>query len=106
MRRAIFVALGIGAIVTSAAAIGFTAAGMPEPATSPATDSHPSLTQMRQSELSARDAQRAKIEDRYQAERARCEALRGIGHDRCIIAAHAHRGRALLEAAAPYQRRG
>ena len=103
MRRAIFVTLG--AIVTSAAAIGFTASGMPESV--PASgDSHPSITQMRQAELSARDAQRTLIEERYQAERAQCDALGGTRRDRCLIAAHAHRGRALLEAAAPYQTRG
>ena len=39
------------------------------------------------------------------AERARCEALGGFNKDRCLIAAHAARGRALLEAAAPYQDR-
>jgi hypothetical protein len=105
MRRAIFVALGIAAIATSAAAIGITATGMPE-APSASDDSHPSFAQMRRSELSARDAQRARIESRYQAERAQCDALRGVRHDRCLIAAHAHRGRALLEAAAPYQARG
>jgi hypothetical protein len=105
MRRATFVALGIGAIVTSAAAIGITASGTPEAATPTELGAHPSVTEKRHAELSARDAQRARIEGRYESERAQCEALSGARHDRCLIEAHAHRGRALLEAAAPYQAR-
>lgn len=53
---------------------------------------------------SARNAQRARIEARYQVERTACGALGGIKRDRCLIGAHATRGRALLEAAAPYER--
>jgi hypothetical protein len=101
MRRSILVALGIGFIVTSAAAIGLTATAMPEAAVGPQGDL--TLTQMKRFEASARDAQRARIDERYQAERARCEPLRGLSHDRCLISAHAHHGHALLEAAAPYQ---
>lgn len=101
MRRAILVALGIGTIVTSAAAIGITATAMPE---SVSTLQGPlSAVEMKRSEASARDAQRARIEQRYQAERAQCESLGGLRHDRCLITAHAHHGHALLEAAAPYQ---
>ena len=103
MRRATLVALGIGTIVTSAAAIGFTATAMPETGT--AAQGPLSFTEMKRAEASARDAQRALIEQRYQAERAQCEALSGSRHDRCLISAHAHHGRALLEAAAPYQTR-
>ena len=51
----------------------------------------------------ARDAQRARIEARYFIERAQCAALGGLKRDQCQIAAHAARGRALLEAAAPYE---
>jgi hypothetical protein len=50
-----------------------------------------------------RAAQRARIEARYQVDRASCAALSGFKRDRCQIAAHAARGRALLEAAAPYE---
>jgi hypothetical protein len=50
-----------------------------------------------------RGAQRARIEARYQVERAKCAALGGFKRDRCQISAHAARGRALLEAAAPYE---
>lgn len=101
MRRAIFVALGVGAIVTSAAAIGFN--GSPE---STAAAAPTSMVEMRRTESTARDAQRARIELRYEAERAQCEPLKGVQHDRCLIDAHVHHGRALLEAAAPYQARG
>jgi hypothetical protein len=54
---------------------------------------------------STRAAQRARIEARYQVERTKCAALGGFKRDRCQIAAHAVRGRALLEAAAPYEAR-
>ncbi|HEX4333957.1 MAG TPA: hypothetical protein VH040_17605 [Usitatibacter sp.] len=101
MRRSILVALGIGFIVTSAAAIGITSTAMPEAAAGPRGDL--TFTQMKRFESSARDAQRARIDERYEAERARCDPLRGLLHDRCLISAHAHRGHALLEAAAPYQ---
>ena len=101
MRRSILVALGIGTIVTSAAAIGITATAMPEGATG--LHGPFSFTDMKRAEASARDAQRARIEQRYESERAQCDTLAGLRHDRCLIAAHAHRGHALLEAAAPYQ---
>lgn len=54
---------------------------------------------------STRAVHRARIEARYLAERAQCVALGGVKRDRCQIAAHAARGRALLEAAAPYETR-
>jgi len=103
MRRAILVALGIGTIVTSAAAIGITATAMPESVT--VLQGPVSFVEMKRAEASARVAQRARIEQRYEAERASCEAVSGLRHDRCLITAHAHRGHALLEAAAPYQAR-
>lgn len=53
----------------------------------------------------ARNAQRAHIEARYLVERAQCLALGGAKRDQCQINAHAARGRALLEAAAPYESR-
>jgi hypothetical protein len=49
-----------------------------------------------------RAAQRAKIEARYEVARARCAVLRGFERDQCYIAAHALRGRALLESQDPY----
>ncbi|HSN21672.1 MAG TPA: hypothetical protein VLS49_13400 [Usitatibacter sp.] len=53
----------------------------------------------------AREAQRARIDVRYQAARARCASLRGYDHDQCLIDAHAMRGLALLESKAPYAMR-
>jgi hypothetical protein len=55
------------------------------------------------SEQSARAMQRARIELRYQAERSRCGPLGGAQRDRCLIAAHALKGRALLDSASLYQ---
>ena len=57
----------------------------------------------RGSEQSARAMQRARIELRYQAQRARCVPLGGAQRDQCFIAAHALKGRALLDSASPYQ---
>jgi hypothetical protein len=54
-------------------------------------------------ERAARDAQRARIDARYEVDRARCDALKGFRRDKCLISAHAVKGRALLEAAAPYE---
>jgi len=102
MRRAIFVALGIGAIVSSAAAIGITATALPE---GPRPAGSLTFSEIKIAEASARASQRDRIEARYRAERGQCEALSGLRHDRCLIAAHARRGHALLEAAAPYQGR-
>jgi len=103
MRRSIFVALGIGAIVSSAAAIGITATASPEGPVS--ARSGLTLAEVRIAEASARAAQRGRIDERYRTERAQCDAMSGARHDRCLIAAHAHRGHALLEDAAPYQAR-
>ena len=52
----------------------------------------------------ARRAQRARIEARYLIDRARCGSLTSAKKkDQCFIDAHATRGRALLEAAEPYE---
>lgn len=146
MKRAILVALGTGAVITSAAAIGITAALVPTPqamtreqydaalhrleaararaqARCDALDGGDAglcLAQLRaddrvqsadleaayrQTEQTARDAQRARIDARYELDRARCDALKGFQKDRCLISAHANKGRALLEAAGPYELR-
>jgi hypothetical protein len=60
---------------------------------------------LRGTQSSARNVQRTRIEARYQVERTKCAALGGARRDGCLIAAHALRGRALLEAAAPYEAR-
>ena len=59
----------------------------------------------RRDQASARGAHSARIEARYQVDRTKCAMLGGNNRDRCLVAAHATRGRALLEIAAPYQQR-
>jgi hypothetical protein len=59
----------------------------------------------RRTEHAARNAQRARIDARYEIDRARCEGVKGFRKDKCLITAHAAKGRALLEAAAPYELR-
>lgn len=58
----------------------------------------------RRTQQASRAAQRARIEARYQLDRARCGAHSGFKRDKCLVQAHAARGRALLEAAGPYAR--
>ncbi|MEP7070351.1 MAG: hypothetical protein ABI789_13975 [Usitatibacter sp.] len=60
---------------------------------------------LRRTQESSRNAQRARIAARYVVARAACATLGGMKRDRCLITAHATRGRALLEAAAPYETR-
>jgi hypothetical protein len=57
----------------------------------------------RRTELAQRAAQRARIDARYHVDRARCGAYSGFKRDRCLVQAHATKGRALLEAAGPYE---
>ena len=143
MRRAIAVALGTGAFISSAAALSLsgnessnTEVGRKEYEISlqrvaaakpvalsrcealPAADKELCRTEAearemvrvaeieqeyRRTETSARALQRARVDARYQVERARCGTLAGYKRDRCLIRAHAARGRALLEAASPYE---
>jgi hypothetical protein len=144
MKRAILVALGTGAVITSAAAISIGAAVGPSPdgmtregyeaglrrlqalqegarARCDSLDApdasicHAQLradhrirsadleNAFRRTERAARDALRARIDARYEVDRARCEPLRGLRKDKCLIAVHAAKGRALLESAAPYE---
>ena len=98
MRRAVLVALGTATIITSAAALGIGGAQASQARASNMAEVFRALD-------SARNAQRARIEARYTSERSACAALGGVKRDRCLIAAHATRGRALLEAAAPYETR-
>lgn len=58
----------------------------------------------RRTQQASRAAQRARIDARYQLDRARCGAYGGFRRDKCLVQAHAARGRALLEAASPYAR--
>jgi hypothetical protein len=61
--------------------------------------------QFRRTHQSARELQRARIDARYQVERTRCAMLGGFKRDKCLVQAHATRGRAMLDAAAPYEAR-
>jgi hypothetical protein len=143
MKRAILVALGTGALITSAAAFtaGVTADAGPaisqeqhdanlraiearrasreaacEAAAEPARElcrieaaGEESVAMaeaeaaFRRTQQSARAAQRARIDARYQMERAKCGALGGLKRDRCLVKVHATRGRAMLDAAAGYE---
>jgi hyperosmotically inducible periplasmic protein len=146
MKRAILVALGTGAVISSAAAIAIgTAAISTSSETLSRTEYEAALAGIRgtraeilsaceteagavakeicrteadASELvrvadiehsfrrthdAARNAQRARIDARYQVARARCQAIGGAFRDQCLINAHASRGRALLDAQAPYE---
>lgn len=145
MKRAIVVTLGVGAVITSAAAIGIGAAQQDTAPQSMTVHEYHSAQRAveldrlhagmrcdalaegarevclaeangasilraaeiesayRRDQSSARALQRAKIEARYQVDRAQCGALGGHKRDRCLVRAHATKGRAMLEAAAPYE---
>jgi hypothetical protein len=147
MKRAILVALGTGAIIASAAAIGIgtaTISTAPSNMTRSEYQSALSLIEVTRAEIAAacdaqsgpareicraevgademvrvadieesfrrthdaaRDAQRARIEAKYQVARAKCQAAGGYKRDQCLIQAHAERGRVLLQAQAPYESR-
>jgi len=99
MKRAILVALGTGAVITSAAALGIGNASVP--VQRPSAQDEISRARI---QAAAREAHRAAIEARYRDVRAQCDALGGARRDQCLIKAHAFRGRALLESHAPYTR--
>jgi hypothetical protein len=99
MRRALFVALGLGLVVTGAAALDIGAARLPAARPSGADP----YTHAARERASARDAQREQIQGRYLVEREKCAALGGFQRDQCLVRAHAAKGRALLESAAPYE---
>ena len=95
MQRAIWIALGLGTMISGAAAIGIDSPSI-------AAVSGGSQLQRVAALDAARGAQREAIEARYQLDRAKCDALGGARRDQCLIDAHARKGRALLEAATPY----
>ena len=95
MKRAVWIAIGLGTMISGAAAIGVDNARAP----APQAQSH---AQRAAAMEAARNAQRAMIDTRYQEDRAKCDALGGTRKDDCLIDAHARKGRAMLEAAAPY----
>ena len=98
MNRAVWVAIATGTMISGAAAIGVDAQSTPAPYALAHFERAAALQ-------AAREAQRSGIEARYVADRAGCEALGGAVRDRCFIDAHARKGRAMLEAAAPYATR-
>ena len=57
----------------------------------------------KRTEQAARAAQRARIDARYQVDRAKCGPLGGFKRDKCLVQVHATRGRAMLAAAQPYE---
>ena len=97
MKRTILVALGTGALISSAAALTLGAA----PANLRVADNDVDRARI---EAAAREAHREAIEARYRIVRTQCDALNGARHDECLIAAHAFRGGALMQAHAPYAR--
>ena len=146
MRRVVWVALGVAAVVSSAEALRSGATSASDPprmmnraqfdaamsaieasftAESAQCDERPSAerelcraqaagsdlvrsadveSDFRRNADAARRAQRARIEARYLVDRARCGSLTSAKKkDQCFIDAHAVRGRALLEAAEPYE---
>jgi len=99
MKRAVWIAIATGTMISGAAAIGVDA---------PTASVTVGFTHSQRGATleAARQAQRDAIEARYQADRARCESLGGVRRDNCLIDAHARKGRAMLEAANPYSERG
>jgi hypothetical protein len=98
MKRAVWIAMGLGTMISGAAAIGIDVQSTPAPAPSSYLERTALLD-------AARRAQRDVIEARYQSDRSACENLGGARRDNCFIDAHARKGRALLETAAPYATR-
>jgi len=100
MKRAILVALGTAALISSAAALSIGIGAGPR-----STEVPRSEYERYRLEQSARAEQRAQIEARYADARSRCDALGGTRRDDCLIMAHAAKGRALLATQAPYELR-
>ena len=80
MKRAILIALGIGVVVSSAAALDV--GGTREPAAAPV---HDPIVHAARTRESARAEQRARIDERYLAERERCASLGGYQRDKCLV---------------------
>ena len=98
MKRAVFVALATGVVISSAA-FALDIAGASDPAAPLARNDPVNVARARES---ARQDQRGRIHARYAVEKESCAQLRGYQREKCVVKAHANRGRALLEAAAPY----
>jgi hypothetical protein len=96
-KRAILVALGTGLVISSATALDI---GVRAAAPVAAPDD---VVQVARTREAARSAQRDRIQARFVAEREQCAQLRGYQREKCVVKAQANRGRALLDAAAPYE---
>lgn len=105
MNRAIVVALAIGAVISSAAALRSGAAPAPVTQVLGPSEYRAAIldVEIARARQATRLAQRERIEARYLVDRAKCSQVGGIQRDRCLIASHAAKGRDLLEAAAPYE---
>ena len=101
MKRAILIALGTGVVISSAAALDI--AGAASESAPAAAQGDP--VQVARARDTAREQQRSRINARYATEREACAQLRGYQREKCLVKAHANKGRALLEAAAPYESR-
>jgi hypothetical protein len=97
MNRAILIALGAGVVISSAAALDI--AGTADEAAPAARGDPVQIALVRET---AREQQRTRIDARYAAEREACSQLGGYAREKCLVRAHARKGRALMEAAAPY----
>ena len=98
MKRTVWIAVALATTISGAAAIGIDAQSPPAPAASTYLARAATLE-------AARRLQRESIDARYLSDRAKCDAVNGVRRDRCLIEAHARKGRALLEAATPYATR-
>jgi len=96
-KRSILVALGTGLVISSATALDIGARGT-APIASP-----DDVVQVARAREAARSTQRERIQARFVAEREQCAQLRGYQREKCVVKAQANRGRALLDAAAPYE---
>ena len=95
-KRAILVALGTGLVISSATAIDI---GTRATALASSDD----VVEIARARETARTTQRDQIQARFAVEREQCASLRGYQREKCVVQAHANRGRALLDAAAPYE---
>ena len=96
-KRAILVALGTLLVISSATALDIGARG-----TTPLASAD-DVVQAARARDAARSEQRERIQARFAAEREQCARLRGFQREKCVVKAQANRGRALLDAAAPYE---
>jgi len=96
-KRAIIVALCTGLAISSAAALDMGARG-----TAPIASPY-NVVEVARAREAARATQREQIEARFVVEREQCASLGGYPRENCVVKAQANRGRALLDAAAPYE---